>query len=225
MLCLVFFAQHLNLHSLFEKREWLCKIANAELILSLKLCVFDFEVKPLLVAFSIGIDFAKKVVFLNHLLFLTLAEINVSLANLLGFNSVKIATFNHRIKGKQVRFFNFAKFFLPCNVICELRWLGIWRRESTVISHLKLLIGCKIYMLMFQHTSYVLENNMEHVLSHQVCILWSVGFIDCLENYQRRWGSLRLADYQIWGETRDCPLRALLCIAVFILIILVWVQI
>lgn len=62
-------AKQLNLHALFEERERLREIANAELVSGQFLGILHAKVKPLLMALRICVNLAKHIVLLNDDLF------------------------------------------------------------------------------------------------------------------------------------------------------------
>lgn len=62
------FTQQLNLHALFEKREWLRKVADAELVLRLLFGILHAEVEPLLVTLRVRVHLAVQIIFLKHCL-------------------------------------------------------------------------------------------------------------------------------------------------------------
>ena len=64
MFLLVLHTEHLHLHTLLEEGKRFRKVADAELVLRIYLCILRFEVEPLLVTLGVGIDPAEQVVAL-----------------------------------------------------------------------------------------------------------------------------------------------------------------
>ena len=82
----------MDLHTHFEKREWLCKVHNTELVSGLELGVFNFEVEPLLMTFGICVHLTKKVILLRYYLLSRTLHIDVSMIDRVSFNAFKVAT-------------------------------------------------------------------------------------------------------------------------------------
>ena len=65
----MFLAEHLDLHTQFEKRERLSKVHYTELVSGFELGVLNFEIEPLLMTFRICVNLTEQVILLWDQLF------------------------------------------------------------------------------------------------------------------------------------------------------------
>ena len=92
--------QHLNLHPLLKKREWLRKVADAKLVPRILLCILHLEIEPLLVTFSVRVYFAKQVILLDHESVLGSAYLDSLVVEREGLDSLQVATLDCRVEAK-----------------------------------------------------------------------------------------------------------------------------